>query len=295
MPVSSATQVSLGTATPGGGFPLYGGVFAGCINAADASLSIEPRNTRGSTENLPLLEAGTLDIALVQGEVANPALAQAGTGLRIIAAMYSSPGMFVVRADTPYRTISDLRGRSVAFGAKGSGLTILGRTVIDGLGLDAERDFGAVYLDRAADGPLMVADGRVAALWGAGIGWPGFSAVAASVQGARFIVPDSGEIAAILAKHPFLKAMQIPAGSYAGMTGPLASVGSWSYVLARPGFDAEIAYRIARALHAAEPALAAQLEQARETTAANTCAAAPRMDLIHPGVLRFLREAGLTA
>ncbi len=292
MPV---TTVSLGTATPGGGFPLYGGVFADCVNAADASLRIEPRNTKGSTENLPMLEAGTLDIALVQGEVANPALAQPATHLRIVAAMYSSPGMFVVRADTPYRSIADLRGRTVAFGAKGSGLTILGRTVIDGLGLDADRDFGAIYLDRAADGPLMVLDGRVAALWGAGIGWPGFAAVAASAQGARFIAPDAREIAAILAKHPFLKAMNVPAGSYPGMAGPLASVGSWSYVLARPGFAADIAYRIARALHVAEASLAAKLEQARETTAANTCAAAPRMELIHPGVLRYLREAGLAA
>ena len=34
--------------------------------------------------------------------------------------------------------------------------------------------------------------------------------------------------------------------------------------------DAEVAYRLARALHGAETALAARLAQARETTAANT-------------------------
>ena len=146
----------LGTATPGGGFPLYGGVFAEALNAADPTLAIETKNTKGSTENVPLLEAGSLDIALVQGEVANPALANPATGLRVIAAMYSSPGMFVVRADSPVHAIADLKGQTVAFGAKGSGLTILGRTVIDGLGLDAARDFNAVYLDKAGDGPLMV-------------------------------------------------------------------------------------------------------------------------------------------
>ena len=170
--------ILLGTATPGGGFPLYGGAFAEAVNAADASLTVETRNTKGSTENVPLLQSGQLDIALVQGEVANPALAEPGSGLRIVAAMYSSPGMFVIRADRPYRRVADLKGQAVAFGAKGSGLTILGRTVIDALGLDADRDFKAVYLDKAGDGPLMVADGRVAALWGAGIGWPGFTAVA---------------------------------------------------------------------------------------------------------------------
>jgi len=37
----------------------------------------------------------------------------------------------------------------------------------------------------------MVQDGRAAALWGAGIGWPGFSAMAESPGGARFIAPDA--------------------------------------------------------------------------------------------------------
>ena len=59
------TTISLGTATPGGGFPVYGNAFAEIINAADPGLSIEPRNTKGSNENIPLLESDQLDIALV--------------------------------------------------------------------------------------------------------------------------------------------------------------------------------------------------------------------------------------
>src|SRR3954468_15050426 len=62
------TTISLGTATPGGGFPLYGNAFAQAINQADPALSIEPRNTKGSSENIPLLEKAELDIALVAGE-----------------------------------------------------------------------------------------------------------------------------------------------------------------------------------------------------------------------------------
>ena len=54
----SKTTISLGTATPGGGFPVYGNAFAEVMNAADPTLSIEPRNTKGSNENIPLLEAG---------------------------------------------------------------------------------------------------------------------------------------------------------------------------------------------------------------------------------------------
>src|SRR5216683_2544183 len=208
-------DVVLGTATPGGGFPLYG-------------------------------------IALVQGEVAHEALSGVGrppAALKIIAAMYATPGMFVVRADSPYHRIGDLRGKPVAFGARGSGLVILARYVLDEIGLDQEKDFDAVYLDRAGDGPAMVMEGRVAALWGGGVGWPGFTSVAQGPAGARFIAPSAEESARIRAKHAFLKPMTIAAGSYPGQDAAIASVGSWSFVLARPTLDDDIAYRLARALH----------------------------------------------
>jgi hypothetical protein len=42
------TALVLGTATPGGGFPLYGAAFAETVNDADTSLLVQPRNTKGS-------------------------------------------------------------------------------------------------------------------------------------------------------------------------------------------------------------------------------------------------------
>jgi uncharacterized protein len=294
--INPMTTISLGTATPGGGFPLYGNAFAQAMNAADPALAIEPRNTKGSNENIPLLEAGQLDLGLVAGEPAYEAFLGIGrpaTHLKIFTAMYSSPGMFVVRADSPYKTIRDLVGQPVAFGARGSGLPILSRYMLDGLGLKQDEDFKSIYLDRAGDGPAMVLDGRAAALWGAGIGWPGFAAVASGPGGARFIAPDADEIARIRAKHSFLKPLTVPAGSYPGQSGAINSVGSWSFILARDTLPEDVAYRLARTLHGAEATLCKQLAQACETTAANTVAAAPRVELIHPGVLKYYREIGL--
>jgi TRAP transporter TAXI family solute receptor len=290
------TTISLGTATPGGGFPLYGNAFAEIMNAADSTLSIEPRNTKGSNENIPLLESGQLDLGLVAGEPSYEALLGIGrpaTKLRILTAMYSSPGMFVVRADSRYKTIRDLVGKRVAFGAKGSGLPILSRYVLDGLGLKQDDDFQSIYLDRAGDGPEMVLDGQVAALWGAGIGWPGFTTMAASPGGARFIAPDASEIVRIRAKHSFLKPLTVPANSYPRQTAPIDSVGSWSFILVRESLPDEIAYRLARTMHGSEAAFCQKLAQACETTAANTVAAAPKPELIHPGVIKYFREIGV--
>ena len=165
-----------------------------------------------------MLEAGTLDIALVQGEVVHEALTGIGrapANLKVLTAMYPTAGLFVVRADSPTKSIADLKGKPIAWGAAGSGLVILGRYVMDGLGLDAAKDFQPIYLERAGDGPAMVLDGRVAALWGGGAGWPGFKAVMAS-RAAASSRPSSDEIERILAKHTFLKPITQPAGSYPG-------------------------------------------------------------------------------
>jgi hypothetical protein len=139
----------------------------------------------------------------------------------------------------------------------------------------------------------MVLDGRVAALWGAGIGWPGFTALASSPGGARFIAPNTEEVARVRAKHSFLKAMTVPAGSYPNQNAPIDSLGSWSFVLARADLPDDVAYRLIRTLHGAESALCKKLAQACETTAANTVAAAPDVALIHPGAMKYLREIGV--
>src|SRR5436189_276076 len=154
----------LGTATPGGGFPVYGDAFAEMVNAQEPQLLIQPRNTKGSTENVPLLEGSKVDLALVAGEIATAALAKPGTSLRI------------------------------------------------------------------------------------------------------------------LGKQSSLQAVTLPARSYGGQDAPLPSVGSWSFVLAKPDLPEEVAYLLARAIHRAESPLAARLEQARETTMENTVTAAPRAD-----------------
>ena len=277
----------LGTATPGGGFPIYGDAFAAMVNAQEPKLRIEPRNTKGSTENVALLEANQVDLALVLGEIASAALSKPDTGLRIITAMYASPGVLMVKGDSPYRSLADLRGKPVVLGASASGITQLGRTVFSSLDIDIK----PILLDKVADGSAMFTDGRAEAIWGAGVGWPAFVALAKS--GGRFIGPSDADIQTILKKNASLQRVTLPAKSYPGQDVAVPSVGSWSYVLAKPALPEAAAYLLARAIHRAESPLAARLEQARETTMTNTITAAPRPELIHPGVRRYLAEAGL--
>lgn len=285
-----------GTAADGGGFVVYAGAFVDALKWANPSIGIKPVPTKGSVENVPLLDEGKLDIGLVFGEVAqqifNPPQG-VPTKLKVISTVYSSPGMFVVRADTRHRTIGDLKGRPVIWNGRASALALQGRYVMEGMDLDADKDFEAVYTERMTDGPTMILEGRASALWGAGNRWPGFVKVASDPRGARFITPDEEQIERIVAKHAFMRRITIPAGRYPGQSEPLLTVGSWSYVLARPYLDDAVGYALAAALHKVERAGNLFSGQLSESTAQNTLAALPRPDALQGGVELYYREIGL--
>jgi TRAP-type uncharacterized transport system substrate-binding protein len=97
------------------------------------------------------------------------------------------------------------------------------------------------------------------------------------------------------AKFPFLLPMEIPAGSYPGQKTALKTVGSYSYLLARADLPEAIAYRLAKAIHDAQPSLAARLKQGRDTLPENTWKAAGNPDRIHPGALKYLLEIGVAS
>jgi TRAP transporter TAXI family solute receptor len=287
------TTLRLATATEGGGFRLFGTNMAEVVNEIEPSLNVVPESTKGSGENIELLVRGASDIGLVQGVTAHEVFAgigMAAVDLKVISAMYSSPGMFVVRADSPARTVRDLTGKPVAWGTQTSGLTIMARYIMEGLGLDRDTDFAPRILKKAGDGPELVLSGEVAAFWGGGIGWPGFTRVMEA--GGRFIGFSADEVSQVNARHGFLKPMTVPADAYVSQKDPIQTIGVWNFILARPDLPDDVAYRLAKALHKGQSLLATSLPQARETTPENTRAGADG-HRIHPGVMKYLKELGL--
>jgi len=293
---AQSTGLKFGTGGEGGGFVVYAGAFVDAVKLANPKIVVRLVPTRGSIENVPLLEAGTIDIGLVFGEMAqelfNPKDGPP-TKLKVITTAYLSPGMFVVRADSRYRLIKDLIGRPVIWNGRGSGLALQGRFVMEGLGLDPEKDFEAIYTETLVEGPALILEGRASALWGAGNRWPGFVKIASDARGARFITPDDEQATRIVDKYPFMRRISIPPARYPGQSDSLLTVGSWSYVLARPNLDEAVGYDLAAALHKAERVGNMFGGQLGESTSQNTLKALPRRDALHPGVERYFREIGL--
>lgn len=277
---AEAVHLILATATPGGGFPAFGDAFVTALRAADPGLTVETRPTGGSAENIGLLRDGRVDLALVQGEYAYPALSEGG--LTVLAPIYATPGLFVVPAGSPLRTVADLRGHAVVLGTRKSGLTVMGRAALQASGLDPDTDIRPILLDRAGDGPALVHDGQADALWGGGFDWPGFLAMARAPGGARFFGPSAAGITQLAQPGSATRRLTVPAGNFPGQTAPIETVGSWSFVLARPGFDGAAAERLVRAIVRADLGT---------THPRNLIGIVPEAT-INPATLRVLREAG---
>jgi uncharacterized protein len=292
--LAQAMALRLGAATEGGGFAAYGGALLDALKSVDSILDIKIVQTQGSTENVERLQSGDIDIGLVGGEVMYEWLAQHPElpKLKVISVIYSTPGMFAVRPDSRFHRILDLKGRPVVWSPRGTGSAVQARYVMEGLGLDLDRDFEAIYPERFADGPPLVIERRAAALWGSGYRWPGFVELANQPGGVRFVVPTADEIVRIQEKYPFLVRLTVPAWLYPGQYDPVVTVGAWSFILARPDLDDAVGYRLARSLFRAERA-AMSSKHTVQTTARNTLAVVGSPDDLQPGVLRYYREAKL--
>ncbi len=289
-----AEQITLGTATKGGGFELFGRTLSEVVNSSGSKIKIKTVPSKGSRENLKLLLAGEVDAALVEGNAAHAAFRteDAKNKLAVLWVMYPSPGAFIVRADTPHKTINDLKGKTIAWGTSASGLRLLAKSVIEGMGLNTDKDFTPVILKRAADGPPMIFDKKVDALWGGGIGWPTFRKISNAPEGSRFIYPSETEITTILKSQPHLLKMSIPANTYKGQTEPINSVGLWSLILVRKDVSENKVYTLSETLASLEKKLAERLPQTAFTTSGNT-AKNVKKEKLHPGVLKYLKEKKL--
>ena len=145
--------IRIGTGPTGGSYFPIGGVLANLIShppgaldcAAGGSCGVpgliaSALSTAGSVENIAGLTAGSLDMALVQADVARLAYLGDGafaeepahTSLRAIASLHPEAVHVVIRANAAIESIAALRGKRVSLGAERSGTRVTAGMVLPG-------------------------------------------------------------------------------------------------------------------------------------------------------------------
>ena len=156
-------EITLATGGKTGAYFSFGKEYADALGKD--GLRVKVVNTAGSDENIRLLLQGKADVAFVQGGVSpvegqdvGAALGQkardvtVGDALASIAAVYFEPLWVFYRGDQRVVLLSQLKGKKVAMGARGSGTLALARELLARNGVDATNaDLHYLNSAKAAD------------------------------------------------------------------------------------------------------------------------------------------------
>jgi TRAP transporter TAXI family solute receptor len=210
--------------------------FAQALSDETAARTV-PLITRGGEENLRLLRAGKVALALAQGDAALDAYEGKGSfaadgphaALQAVGSLYPEPVHVLVRDSGAFASVADLRGRRVAIGLPGSAsrTTVLRVLQAHGLGLG---DIQAVELG-IGDALVALRQKNVDAVMQV-IGMP-----ADSVRDAITAVPlrllplAEPAVAALVAQRAGYFAYTIPQHAYATQQRDVATIATAALLL----------------------------------------------------------------
>jgi TRAP transporter TAXI family solute receptor len=116
-------QIRIATGSPTGVYHAVGTALAGVIKQQFPKLDVSVLVTAASAENVQLILNNGAEIGFTQADI----LVSGGgppPAMAALARVYDDLLHLVVRADSPIRTLEDLKGKRVSVGARGSGTVV---------------------------------------------------------------------------------------------------------------------------------------------------------------------------
>ncbi|MBS8260672.1 TRAP transporter substrate-binding protein [Roseibium polysiphoniae] len=245
---AEAEELRIGTASLGGAFYPMGQSIANLVNKyAGDDISMVPVVTGGSVQNPRLLDAGEVEIAITNNNLA--VLAINGKGpyksgaidVGAVAALHPSVLHMIVLEGSDIKTIEDLKGKRVAVGPAGGGTLGFLNFLLPLHDMELE-DMTPSFLSYS-DGFSQLSDGNVDAAFALS-GYPAGAVMQASAGNKlRFISFADGMLDKALAKNGAYKSVEIPADVY-GTAEPGTVIGVNNMLIAPNSLSADVVEKI---------------------------------------------------
>ena len=295
----AASQFIMGTGgTSGTYYPLGGALSQIITDNTNGRVSCVAQATGASIENLNLINAGDIDLALTQNDTAD--YAKNGTmffkapltNVTGICRIYPEHIQVAVNPESGIKTIEEFKGKKISVGAPASGNEANAQQIFGELGLFDGKDYGfeahylsyaeasSHYKDRLIDGFTFTT----------GAPNSGIQEIV-TAQPLEFI-EIKGELRdKIIAKYPFFAPALIEKGTYSNLDHDVETIAVQACLIARRDMSEDDAYALTKAIFENLDALANAHAKGKNLTLA---AALDGMTLdIHPGALKYYKEVGL--
>jgi TRAP transporter TAXI family solute receptor len=220
------TQLAIATGTTGGVYYPLGGGLANILSRAIPGLSATVEVTGGSVANNQLLGAGRVGMIITQVDASVDAVRGVErfrgrpVNVRALAVLYTNRMQVVTTAAAGINSMADLKGKRVSTGAPGSATELMAFRLIEGAGLDREKDFRARERLSPAESTNAIKDGKLDTyFFVSGVPTSAVTDLAAS-PGIQIRLIDHAEFTPkIVEKYgPVYFPEVIPAGTYPGQT-----------------------------------------------------------------------------
>jgi TRAP transporter TAXI family solute receptor len=215
------------------------------------------------------------------------------------APMNAGPLFFIVRAETPIRSFSDLRGRRVAVGPRTSGMVQHALGIFSALGMSFS-DISPAYLDFAA-GAHALAAGEVDAQFQCPIPNAVMTDLAERIA-LRVLPYAAGELETVMQAVPYYRRAVMREGAIRGLDADLPQLAVVNVLVTHPRVPEAVVREAVAAIVASgeelgrlNPLFVRMAELFQPLRSQGAAALEFGGVPLHPGALRAYREAGLLA
>jgi uncharacterized protein len=287
------SSLTIGTASPGGVYLIYGNALAPILTSA-LGIPVSAQATQGPDQNILLLESGNVQLAFVTMGTALQGWNGRGAwthgkelrSMRALFPMYDTPFQFIALESSGVRTLPDMAEKRIGVGPQGGTGGSYASKIFETLGIPATVRYGAW-----SSLSTQMQSGLLDALLGtAGVPFPVITELDRT-EHVRFIPLSDDEIATLRKAMPEFSPSDVPAGSYPSLKTNYKTIGLFNFGVASKELSDDLVYAIVKAFYANHEQLVEANSAARESVVANL----DRNTFIpyHPGAVRYYREVGV--
>ena len=206
-----------------------------------------------------------------------------------MAIMYPNLLQVVTLKNSGITDLTQVVGKSISTGSPGSGTNFMAEAVLKSLGVGkgSYKDSRLSFTESAN----ALRDGTISlGVWSVG---PGTSSILdlATTHDIRIVSFSKGQQEKILAANSTYAAVDLSGGVYRGVDQAVPTIGVWNVMICQGSLDADLVYKLVKALFENNDYLMKIHPSAAYTTPENAVKYSPVP--LHPGTIKYLKEKGV--
>lgn len=286
-------SLTLGTASVGGTYFVYGQVWASMVNTKIGT-KISTQQTQGPNQNIILTDNRQIDLGMTTMGVALQAWTGEGawtqgkkfSNIRAMFPMYDTPFHFITLERNPIKAVSDIAGKRAGVGPRAGTCGTYFPMMFKTLGIEA-----TIRNGQGSDMAANLQDGLIDVFpFCAGVPIAAYSELE-TTNDVRFFTYTADEIAKLKKAMPELSDSTIPKGTYKQQAEDHKTVGVYNFAIAHKDLPESLVYAITKAVLENNPEMVKGHAAAKETLTENW----DRNTFLpfHPGTVKYLQEKGI--